>query len=133
RDNNRQNPSWNSWVYTYSGSAGTKSWIPTTWMMSFYNGQNLKDHVRGNACYFNFTRDQYPTTPSKKVTVYGDSISNQLGFEGTAVPACPPGSFWYSGSDRGGTTAGGNVGILKDPAAGMMVFSAAESYFLQAE
>jgi hypothetical protein len=133
RDNNKQNPAWNTWVFSYSGAAGNKAWMPTTWMMSFYNGGNLTDHDRGNAIYYNFTRTQYPTTPSKTKIVYGDSISNQLGHEGNDTPACPTGSAWYSGTDRGGKTAGNWIGVLKDPGAGVMVISAAESYFLQAE
>jgi len=133
RDNNRQNPAWNTWAFSSSGAAGNKAWMPTTWMMSFYNGTKLMDTLRGKAIYFNFRRVQYPNTPSKKKVVYGDSISNQLGHEGNDVPAGTNGSFWYSGSDRGGTTAGGSMGILKGPDAGVPMFTAAESYLLQAE
>ncbi len=127
RDNNRQNPGWNTWVYSYAGAAATKSWIPTTWAMSFYNGTNLLDTCRGKAIYFDFKRKSYGKW------VFGDSISNQLGLEATSVPACPSGSFWYSGTDRGGTTSGGSMGVLKGPDAGVPLLTAAESYFLQAE
>lgn len=127
RDVNRQNPKWNNWAFSYTGAAGTKSWIPTTWIMSFYNGINLLDTCRGKAIYFQFKRKSYGNW------IFGDSISNQLGREGTDIPACPTGSFWYSGTDRGGTTAGNSMGILKGPNAGMSLFTAAESYFLQAE
>ncbi len=127
RDNNRQNPAWNTYGWTYQGAAARKSWIPTTWMMSFYNGKKLTDYARGLVCYYHFKRKSFG------VTVYGDSISNQLGDESNTNPACPSGSFWYSGTNRTGTAAGNSVGILKGPTAGVPMFTAAESYFLQAE
>lgn len=133
RATNQQNPTWNSWVYSPTGTSPNKAWMPTTWIMSFYNGQNLLDTMRGKAAYYNFRRVQFPNTPGKRKVVYGDSISNQLGYQGNDIPACPSGTFWYSGTDRGGTTAGDAIGLLKDPSAGLPMFTAAESYFLQAE
>ena len=117
RDNSRQNPAWNSWAYGYTGSAATKSWIPSKFVMSLYDGSKLNDEGRGKAIFY-----QFPATGT-----------NQLGFEGNGIPACPTGSFWYVGTNRTGTTAGGVTGILKGPNAGYPVFTAAESYFLQAE
>ncbi|MBS1505332.1 MAG: SusD/RagB family nutrient-binding outer membrane lipoprotein [Bacteroidetes bacterium] len=54
RDNNRQNPAWNQWAFAYTGSAGQKSWVPTTWILSFYDGTNLADTKRGSATYYQF-------------------------------------------------------------------------------
>ncbi|HMJ69908.1 MAG TPA: SusD/RagB family nutrient-binding outer membrane lipoprotein [Cyclobacteriaceae bacterium] len=117
RDNNRQNPLWNTWGFAYTGSAGNKAWIPTTYIMTFYNGLKLDDPGRGAATYY-----QFPNTGT-----------NQLGFESTGIPKSPDGSFWYPGANRVGTSAGKETGVLKGPEAGMAMFTAAESYFLQAE
>jgi hypothetical protein len=117
RDNNRQNPKWNTWAFGYTGSAGNKAWIPTTFVMTFYNGTKLNDPNRGAAMYY-----QFPSTGT-----------NQLGYESTGIPKSPDGSFWYSGSNRVGTAAGNARGALKGPDAGFPLFTAAESYFLQAE
>lgn len=117
RDNGKQNPAWNTWAYSYTGGAAIKSWIPTTFIMAFYNGTKLSDAKRGAAIYY-----QYPSTGT-----------NQLGHEGNEVPSCPTGSFWYPSSERTGTAAGNTTGVLKGPDAGYPLFTAAESYFLQAE
>ncbi len=117
RDVSRQNPAWNSWGYGYTGSAATKSWIPTKYIMSFYDGTKLLDTLRGAAIYYEF-----PATGT-----------NQLGYENSSVPACPTGSFWYPASERDGKVAGDTTGVLKGPDAGYPAFTAAESYFLQAE
>jgi hypothetical protein len=117
RDINRQNPAWNTWAYTYTGTAGNKAWVPTIWILSWYDGSNLKDSGRGNAIYFEF----------------GTNIANQLGVETVNAPKCPTGSRWYSGADRVGLSAGKSPGILKGPDAGYPLLTAAESYFLQAE
>jgi hypothetical protein len=117
RDNNRQNPAWNTWAFAYTGSAGNKAWIPTTFIMTFYNGTRINDSKRGAAMYY-----QYPSTGT-----------NQLGYESTGIPKSPDGSFWYPGSNRTGTSAGAATGPLKGPNAGYPLMIAAESYFLQAE
>jgi hypothetical protein len=117
RDNNRQNPMWNTWAFAYTGSAGNKAWIPTTYILTFFNGIKASDPGRGAAIYY-----QYPATGT-----------NQLGFESTGIPKSPDGSFWYPGTNRVGTSAGNSTGALKGPDMGMPMFIAAESYFLQAE
>lgn len=117
RDNNRQNPGWNSWGFTYNGSAGNKAWIPTTFIMTFYNNIRLSDPGRGAATFY-----QFPATGT-----------NQLGFESTGIPKSPEGSFWYPSDSRTGTSAGDATGPLKGPEAGYPMFTAAESLFLQAE
>lgn len=120
RDNGRQNPQWNNWAYTYTGGAATRSWMPTDWALSFYDGTKLDD-PRGYVVYRSF-----PSTPS-----------NQLGYENSSVSSSPAGSAWFSyvNSDANSTsTSGGNsIGVLKGPNAGFPVMLAAESYFLQAE
>ncbi|TKK70974.1 SusD/RagB family nutrient-binding outer membrane lipoprotein [Ilyomonas limi] len=121
RDNGKQNPEWDTWVFKYNGDPGNKAWIATKFILGYYDGTILLDQGRGYASYYNF-----PST-----------ASNQLGFESNDVPSWPTGSVWYSSasanSDRGSTTAGGSIGILKGPNMSQPLMLAAESYFLQAE
>jgi hypothetical protein len=117
RDNNKQNPKWDAWTWSYSGSARGKAWMPATFIMAFYNGVKLSDAGRGAAVYY-----QFPSTPT-----------NTLGYENTSVASSPEGSFWYPGTNRSGTSAGDTTGTIKGPNAGIPLMTAAESYFLQAE
>lgn len=117
RDNNRQNPAWSTWAYSYTGSDANKAWIPSTFIMGFYDGHKLTDPMRGSAIYY-----QYPSTGT-----------NQLGVESVNTTKCPSGSFWYSSTNRDGKSAGSSIGILKGPDAGYPAMLAAESYFLQSE
>jgi hypothetical protein len=117
RDNGRQNPAWESWGFGYTGSAANKAWMPTTFILGFYDGHKLDDNGRGAAIYY-----EYPNTGT-----------NQLGHEGNDIESSPTGSFWYPSDNRDGTTAGDATGVLKGPDAGYPLMLAAESYFLQAE
>ncbi len=117
RQSGKQNPKWDTWGFTYTGSDGNKAWMPNTFVMAFYNGSKLTDPGRSKALYY-----QSPTTPT-----------NRLGYESTSVTSSPSGSFWYPSSNRTGATSGNATGVLKGPDAGMPVITAAESYFLQAE
>lgn len=117
RDNGRQNPKWDTWAFTYTGSDANKAWIPNTFILSFYNGTKLSDPGRGAAIYYKF-----PNTGN-----------NRLGVESNNLPSSPSGSFWYPSTNRTGSSAGNATGVLKGPEAGMPVITAAESYFLQAE
>ncbi|MFT3824833.1 MAG: SusD/RagB family nutrient-binding outer membrane lipoprotein [Chitinophagaceae bacterium] len=117
RDASKQNPKWSSWGFSNTGTSGNKAWMPSSWILSFYNGIKLTDPGRGAAVYY-----QYPSTPT-----------NQLGNEGTGVSSSPEGSFWYASTNRDGKSAGSATGTLKGPDAGMPLLTAAESYFLQAE
>jgi len=111
----QQNPSWNSWVQDYAGSAANRAWMPCTYAFSFYDGANLLDNGRGYAIYF-----QFPNTPN-----------NQLGDGATGIPFAPStANAWYSGS----TSSLGNCpGIMKGLNMGEPLMMASESYFLQAE
>ena len=117
RDNGKQNPKWDAWTWSYSGSARGKAWMPSTFIMAFYDGTKLVDSSRGTAVYYDF-----PNTPS-----------NQLGYENVSVASSPEGSFWYTATERGATSGNDTIGTLKGPGAAMPVITAAESYFLQAE
>ena len=118
RDNGKQNPKWNTWGFDYTGADGAKSWMPSTFILGYYNGSKLSDPGRGYAIYY-----QFPGTPT-----------NRLGFEdNNSVKPSPPGSFWYPSSSRTGSSAGNSTGTMKGPDASMPVITSAESYFLQAE
>lgn len=116
RDNGKQNPKWNNWAYSYTGGDANRAWMPSTFILSFYN-KKLIDFGRGTAIYYKF-----PGTPT-----------NKLGYENTSVASSPSGSFWYPSSNRTGNSSGNTTGVLKGPNAGFPVLTAAESYFLQAE
>jgi hypothetical protein len=117
RDNGRQNPKWTTWAFSNTGAAGNKAWMPTTFILSFYDGTKLLDTFRGKASYY-----QFPQTPT-----------NRLGNESNGVVSSPEGSFWYTATVRDGKTGNDTTGALKGPGAGMPVITAAESYFMQAE
>ncbi|OLY93582.1 Starch-binding associating with outer membrane [Cnuella takakiae] len=117
RDNNRQNPKWSNWGFSYTGSDATKSWMPNTFVFGFYHGEKLSDPKRGAAIYY-----QYPSTPT-----------NRLGVESNNIASSPSGSFWYPSTNRDGKSAGDATGVLKGPNAGFPLITAAESFFLQAE
>ena len=117
RDNGRQNPLWDTWAFGYTGTSGAKSWMPSQFIFGFYDGHSLTDPARGRATYY-----QFPNTGT-----------NRLGIESSTLSSSPTGSFWYSGTNRDGTSAGNQVGILKGPNAGMPALLASESYFLQSE
>lgn len=117
RDNGKQNPKFASWAFGYTGTSGNKSWMPSTFILAFYNGVKLSDPGRGAATYYKF-----PNTPT-----------NRLGNEGTGIEAAPDGNFWYPAVKRDGASAGDTTGVLKGSNFGMPALTAAESYFLQAE
>lgn len=119
KDNSRQNPKWDYWAFGYTGSAGVKSWIPSTFIMTFYNNGKINDPGRGNATYYQFA---------------AGTGTNQLGYEATGIPKCPDGTFWYTAnSDESRKNIIDTIGVLKGPSAGYPLMIASESYLLQAE
>jgi hypothetical protein len=122
-DNGRQNPKWANWAWDYAGNAINKAWMPSVYALSFYDGSKINDAGRGTAMYYKFA------TGTSKIT-------NQLGYENSNVTSCPEGTFWYpanADADRKPAAAGNSWGTLKGPDAPYPLFTAAESYFLQAE
>ncbi|HTJ50730.1 MAG TPA: SusD/RagB family nutrient-binding outer membrane lipoprotein [Cyclobacteriaceae bacterium] len=119
KDNNRQNPKWDTWAFGYTGSAGNKAWIPSTFIMTYYDTTKIADPFRGSAMYYQFA-------------IKGGTGTNQLGYEATGIPKSPDGSFWYP-TDVTRKEFTDTTGVLKGPSAGYPMFLAAESYFLQSE
>ena len=124
KDAGKQNPYWNTY---HSNSAGTltgtaKSRIPTHFALSFYSGNKIVDTARGRLVYRGFASNGSGT------------VKNQLGVEGSSVPANPTTTAFYTGASTSGSADEANVGgILKGRTMGMPLLLAAESYFLQAE
>ena len=121
RDNNKQNPKWNTWGFGYTGTDANKAWIPNTYVFSFYNGIKLNDPCRGGAMYYGFP---------------GETGTNRLGIETEGLTKSPSGSFWYPSIDETLELALQQEiqpEFFKGPEAGYPVITAAESYFLQAE
>lgn len=108
---NKPSPTWASWGRNIDLSLANASRIPTRFIFSFYNGK-ITDPARGEAIFVN-----YPTTPI-----------NQLGNEDGAPTIVPLTVTWAS--NQSGYTG---RGVLKGPAQGVPLMTAAESYLLQAE
>ena len=117
----QQNPSWNSWVTSYTNSAAARSYNPAFFVFGYYNGAKLTDPARGNAIYYNF-----PNTPA-----------NQMGIGTVSVPNAPATSgAWYAATPAtipAAAALGNNIGVMKGYNMGEPLMLAAESYFLQAE
>ncbi|MFT4203498.1 MAG: SusD/RagB family nutrient-binding outer membrane lipoprotein [Chitinophagaceae bacterium] len=119
----KANPMFSGWVADYTGAAGNRAYIPAMYTYGYYDGNKLTDTARGKAIYFKF-----PNTPL-----------NQLGVAGTTSNYAPDISgawYCYSSSNSGSptkTSLGDNIGVMKGYDMGMVLMTAAESYFLQAE
>lgn len=115
----KQNPAWNSYHSSYTGTGAARSLITTYFIMSFYNNTKISDVNRARAIY------RGGVAPNR----------NQLGITSEGIPAAPSGSpVWYSGPTFTLTADNNNaIGVLKGRQMGQPIMLAAESYFLQAE
>jgi hypothetical protein len=122
------NPAFNTWIATYSGSKGNRSWVPTKYVFAYYNGTKLTDTKRGTVTFYSF--------PSTGVSQLG-VLSYQAGSANGNT-----GNWYYSGFTNSGTgvaagttptTVGNTVGVFKGPDMGQPLMLASESYFLQSE
>jgi hypothetical protein len=114
--NSQQNPYWTTFHSSVAGviTQPARFFIPSKYVLAFYDGKKLNDPVRGKLVYKGF-----PNTPAW-----------QLGDE-TGRPNSPQ-YIWFIGT---GTekTASDAAGILKSRAAGAPLFLSTETYFLLAE
>jgi len=112
----KQNPGWNGFVYSAAGAAvaAGSNYVPTPFIMSFYNGTKLTDPARANVVY------------KSGISTATNQLGNQLA---TAGRGATPNS-WFRGTS---STAYEAIGIFKGPDAAQPVILAADSYFLQAE
>ncbi len=117
----QQNPFWNAFHSSVTDAGAARSLITTYFMLSFYNGTKMEDEARAKAIY----RGVF--TPAR----------NQTGITDDNVPLAPTGSsVWYSGNGSSYSNSDNYdnaVGVLKGRGQGQPIFTAAESYFLQAE
>jgi hypothetical protein len=112
----KQNPAWNSFVYSFANAAvaAGAQYTPTPYVMSFYNGGKLTDPARANVTFKSGT------------TTATNQLGNQLA---TAGRGLVPNS-WYRGTSA---TVYESQGIFKGPDAPQPLILLADSYFLQAE
>ncbi|MFD1258429.1 SusD/RagB family nutrient-binding outer membrane lipoprotein [Mucilaginibacter terrae] len=123
----KQNPTWNSFAYTFANAqaAGSTQYVPTPYVLGFFNGDKINDPQRGYLYYKNGTVPVTTPTANKYPTPV-----NQLGsLLATAGRGQTPNS-WFRGTN---VTAYDQAGIFKGFDAGQPIFLAADSYFLQAE
>ncbi|MFB9865043.1 SusD/RagB family nutrient-binding outer membrane lipoprotein [Rufibacter immobilis] len=114
-----QNPYWNTYHSSTAGTAATggRQYIPSTFILTFYNGSKIADPDRGSTVFRSF-----PNT-----------VNNRLGNQIGNVPTAPANTIaWYIGRGNG-IDARDTVGLFKGRTMGMPIMLAAESYFLQAE
>ena len=104
-----QNPSWEALHSSISGSITTSAnyYIPSKYVLTFYNGTVLQDSIRGKLVY-----KSYPGTPSGQLA---DETNN-------------PTSSRYAWTGKADGT-----GIFKSRTQGQPIFLASELYFLLAE
>lgn len=118
----KQNPMWNTWAYAASGNAvgtwGTQ-FIPTYYVMSFYDGSKLNDEARADVSFANGI----------------GAPKNQLGVQDPTPPVGLAPSTWVLRPTSGTISATNyrGIGIIKGPGAGQPLMLAAEAQLLAAE
>lgn len=117
----KQNPMWNTWAYVASGATvgtfGTQ-FVPTYFILSFYDGYKLSDEARANVTFAN-----------------GISVpKNQLGDQNSPPTGVSP-SAWVLRPTTGSISSANyrGIGVVKGPAAGQPIMYLAEAKFLEAE
>ncbi len=118
KDNGKQNPTFNSMAYSYSGSAVAYQRVPTPYFISYFDNTFISDPKRATM-YFNG----------------GVNVrQNQLGYvENDAEKGISP-SVWYIATEpTNNATNYAKIGLLKGPDMGQPIMLASESYFLQAQ
>jgi hypothetical protein len=117
----KQNPFWDWFAYDGANTIRTRGgqYIPTPFIMSYYNGTKLSDPGRGYALYNLFNGSTAPT----------NQLGNLIGASAGGTP-----SSWYVANAATGTATNYyGVGIFKGPTAAQPLLLASESYFLVAE
>ncbi|MCO6496107.1 MAG: SusD/RagB family nutrient-binding outer membrane lipoprotein [Chitinophagaceae bacterium] len=117
-ESGKQSPMYASYAYSPSGSvSGTTAYIPSTFVMGFYNGTKIQDGERAALMFNN-----------------GLSVPhNQLGYQDDPPKGINPSAWYVHGPGNATKANGSQIGILKGPGQGQPLMLAAESYFLQAQ
>jgi hypothetical protein len=115
----KQNPMWATYHSNAAGAqAGAgRSAIPSTYILTFYNGNKIQDNFRGPRTYRSF-----PTTPRGPL----GNLTQTQPFAITDYIA------WYIGTGSG-ANAQNTTGLFKGRTAGMVAMLEAEAKFLLAE
>lgn len=114
KQDGKQNPFWNAYAYSASGTAVTTQVVPTPFVLSFYNNNKIND-------------------PDRVALVYKSGLStptNQLGYQGDDAKKSLTPSGWFIGNSA---TDYSKIGLIKGPDAPQPIMLAAESFFLQAQ
>ncbi|KKX47845.1 MULTISPECIES: SusD/RagB family nutrient-binding outer membrane lipoprotein [Sphingobacterium] len=117
----KQNPMWNTWAYGADNAAvgtwGTQ-FIPTPYVMAFYDGFKISDSERASLVFANGT----------------STNKNQLGNTDNPPAGIAP-SAWVMRPVSGTISATNyrGLGVIKGPGAGQPLMLAAEAQFLAAE
>lgn len=116
----KQNPFWDTYAYSNANAARTAGaqYVPTPYIVGFFDGKKLKDDTRINLYYKN------------SAAVSAQRFYNQLGDQTDIAGRGQTPNSWFKGTNA---TVYDQAGIFKGPDAGMPLFLAADSYFLQAE
>ena len=116
----KQNPQWNAFAYSEANAVRGVGgqYVPTPFILSFYDGTKIVDTGRGRVTYKNWSGNNGINT--KK---------NQLGNLNNPATGETP-NAWYIGTSA---TVYSQQGIYKGPDMAQPLMLAAQSYFLQAE
>lgn len=114
----KQNRFWAYWAYSAAGTAQGLGgqYIPTPYIVGFYDGTKLSDPDRGYAIYKNWSASGAPT--------------NQLGYTGADAARGATPNHWFKGTNSSNFS---QLGIFKGYNAGQPLMLAAEVYFTLAE
>ncbi|MES2268107.1 MAG: SusD/RagB family nutrient-binding outer membrane lipoprotein [Bacteroidota bacterium] len=113
----KQNPLWDRWAYSETGAARGAGavYMPSPYVLAFFDGTKLIDDNRGYAYFFNYNGLSTP--------------KNRLGYTEADAPKAPTPVFFYANLGR----TEGYIGVLKAETQSQPLMLASESYFLQAE
>jgi hypothetical protein len=116
----KQNPQWNSFAYSEANAVRGVGgqYVPTPFILSFYDGTKIVDTERGRVTYKNWSGANGTNTKR-----------NQLGNLNNPATGETP-NAWFIGSSA---TTYSQVGIYKGPDAPQPIMLGAESYFFQSE
>ncbi|TDH21308.1 SusD/RagB family nutrient-binding outer membrane lipoprotein [Segetibacter sp. 3557_3] len=121
RIDGKQNPHWDAFAYSPANAARTvgAQYVPTPFILSFYDDSKLVDTGRGRVTYKAWTGTNGVNTPK-----------NQLGYQGSDAARGATPNSWFIGTSATDYT---QLGIFKGFDAGQPIFLLSEVFFLQAE
>lgn len=128
KQSGKQNPAWNTWAYSYTGSSSGSSGLsrlPSIYILTFYDKKKITDDKRAAVVF-----KTYPNTPRNQLGNETNPTPTTTATSNPIVPKQAAPSAWYKGTNA---TTYTKVGIFKGFDAAAPLILATESYFLQAE